>query len=159
VHALVRAAEREARSLRDRAATAIEAGRIDEAEWFIKRLSDVDPHCVATQNLRRAVQQCRAAWALVNEGKPGHAAEMLQRAIEGGPAHRFVAAPNELQEFVGVEMTLAPEHGLQDHPALRSEAQVTVLEVVPESVDWTAFALGFARPVKGGRHVIRLSTG
>ncbi len=62
---------------------------------------------------------------LVHEAALG---EQWQRAIHRGAAHAWVAFACPFQQLLGGEMLVGAEHRLHNHPPLRGDAQIFLLQ-------------------------------
>jgi hypothetical protein len=78
------------RMLVEKIESAVQSGRLDLAASLLKRLSRASEPTLQSEQLVRAVEQCRAAWTWIECGQPRQAEEILRRLTAVLPSAEWI---------------------------------------------------------------------
>ena len=73
----------------------IDAGRLDLADAMLRRVERLGDGGVEVENVRRGLEQCRAAWACVERGRVGEAEPLLRRLAQQWPGAKWISQTRE----------------------------------------------------------------
>jgi hypothetical protein len=76
--------------LREQIEDALNAGRLDQVDALMDRLTRLDPESLPTQRLARAIEQAQAAWESIQRGGVNEAVEILHRLAVQLPEAKWI---------------------------------------------------------------------
>jgi hypothetical protein len=76
--------------LREQIEEALNAGRLDQVDALMDRLSRLDPESLPTQGLARSIEQAHSAWAAIRRGQTSSALEILHRLAVQLPSAKWI---------------------------------------------------------------------